>query len=210
MAAVYYRFHSRSDLLRQDQNKRVSSALEEAASSFQGSAAERRALTEAVRQAQRVVDRQTLADKEPFFMLTPSQNTAVVAELLWSSRYPKVATHLWALCIEFVDPSGTGEILFASRETFTGRVGCSARAVAAVLGELVELGALIPLREPEPGKQGRGSVRYFLNPRVGTQGVAKGERSVRVRAAPLLRSIDGSAHPSQRRARAPALSVPAL
>lgn len=44
-------------------------------------------------------------------MLTSAQNTAVIAELLRASRYPKVAVHLWALCIEFVDPSGTGEIL---------------------------------------------------------------------------------------------------
>lgn len=210
MAAVHYRFRSRADLLRQDQNKRVSLALEEAASSFQGSAVERRALTNAVREAQRVVDRQTLADKEPFFMLTSAQNTAVIAELLRASRYPKVAVHLWALCIEFVDPSGTGEILFADRTTFTGRVGCSARAVAAVFGELVELGALIPHREPEPGKQGRGRVRYFLNPRVGTQGLEIGERSARVRAAPLLRSIDGSSHPSQRRDRAASPVRPVL
>lgn len=210
MSAVLSRFRSRADLLRQDQNKRVLAALDEAASSFQGSAVERRALTDAVLAGQRVVHRQTRADKEPFFMLTSSQNTFVVGELLRSSRFPKVAAHVWAVVIELVDPAGTGEILFSSRETFTGRVGCSARAVAGVLSELVRMEALSALREPEPGKQGRGRVRYFLNPRVGTQGLDIGERSARVRAAPLLRSIDGSAHPSQRRSRAAAAPVPVL
>lgn len=201
MSAVQYRFRSRADLLRHDQNKRVSSALSDAASSFEGSASERRALTQALREAQRIVDRQTLAGREPFFMLTSSQNTRVVAELLRSSRYPKVAALVWALAIEFVDPSGTGEVL-AEREAFIARVGCSARAVDGVFAELVALGALIRLREPEPGKQGRGRVRYFINPRVGTQGLSLGERSARIAAAPLLRSIDGSSHPSQRRSRA--------
>lgn len=210
MSAVLSRFRSRADLLRQDQNKRVLSALADAASSFEGSEPERRALTDALREAQRVVHRQTRADTEPFFMLTSSQNTRVVAELLRGSRYPKVAALVWALCIELVDPSGTGEVLFASRETFTERVGCNPRAVAGVLAELVQMGALIPLREPEPGRQGRGRVRYFINPRVGTQGLSLGERTARARSAPLLRSIDGSSHPSQRRSRAAVVPVEVL
>ena len=209
MSAVQFRFRSRADLLRQDQNKRVSEHLAAAAASFEGPASERRALTAALAEGQRVVDRQTLADKGLFFMLTSSQNTRVVAELLRASRYPKVAAHVWALAIEFIDPSGTGEVL-AEREAFIARVGCSARAVDGVFSELVALGALIRLREPEPGKQGRGRVRYFINPRVGTQGLDMGERSVRVRAAPLLRSIDGSSHPSQRRERAASTRSPVL
>lgn len=210
MSAVLSRFRSRSDLLRQDQNKRVSDHLAAAAASFEGSASERLALTAALAEGQRVVDRQTLADKGLFFMLTSSQNSRVVGELVRASRYPKVAAHIWAICIELIDPSGTGEILFADRDTFTSRVGCSGRAVAAVLSELVRLGALIPLREPEPGKQGRGRVRYFMNPRVGTQGLDIGERSARVRSAPLLRSIDGSRHPSQRRERVASIPAPEL
>lgn len=195
MSAVQFRFRSRADLLRQDQNKRVSDHLAAAAASFEGPASERRALTAALAEGQRVVDRQTLSDKGLFFMLTSSQNTRVVAELVRESRYPKVAALVWALAIEFIDPSGTGEVL-AEREAFISRVGCSARAIDGVFAELVALGALIKLREPEPGKQGRGRVRYFINPRVGTQGLSIGERAVRVRSAPLLRSIDGSSHPS--------------
>lgn len=203
MAAVQYRFKSRADLLRRDGNKRVSAVLAEAASLFDGPEVERQALTAALVEAQRVVDRQTLADSPEFFvMLTPSQNRFVVGWLSTKSRFPKVGPHLWAWLIEWLDPSGTGEILM-KRENLVARLGCSGRAVDAVLRELVDLEALSRLRESEPGKQGRGYVRYFLNPRVGTVNLPKGERAARIAAAPLLRSIDGSVHPSQRRSRAP-------
>lgn len=210
MSAVQYRFRSRADLLRQDGNKRVSAVLSDAARSFKGSVAERRALTDALLEAQRVIDRQTLADNpEVFTMLTPSQNRFVVRELVKRSRYPKVGPLLWAWLIEWQDPSGTGEVLM-QRADLVAECGCSTRAVDAVLGELVEMEALSRLREPEPGKQGRGSVRYFLNPRVGTQNIPKGVRAARIRAAPLLRPIEGSEHPSQRRPRARPLAIVAL
>lgn len=199
MSAVQYRFKSRAELLRHEGNKRVSAALLEAAAVFDGSEVERRTLTVALVEAQRVVDRQTLANRpELFVMLTPSQNRFVVEWLATKSRYPKVGPRLWAWLIEWIDPSGTGEILM-TRENLVARLGCSGRAVDAVLRELVDLQALSRLREPEPGKQGRGYVRYFLNPRVGTVNLPKGERAARIAAAPLLRSVDGSVHPSQRR-----------
>lgn len=203
MSAVQYRFKSRADLLRHDGNKRVLAALSEAAAVFDGSEVERRTLTVALAEAQRVVHRQTLADSPEFFvMLTPSQNRFVVGWLSTTSRYPKVGPHLWAWLIEWLDPAGTGEILMR-RDALIERLGCSGRAVDAVLRELVDLQALSRLREPEPGKQGRGTVRYFLNPRVGSCSIPKGERAARIAAAPLLRSVDGSVHPSQRRSRAP-------
>lgn len=209
MAAVQYRFKSLADLLRHDGNKRVSAALSEAAALFDGTELERRTLTVALVEAQRVVDRQTLANSREFFvMLTPSQNRFVVEWLSTKSRYPKVGPRLWAWLIEFLDPSGTGEVL-VTRDVLMARVGCKARAVDGVLRELVDLEALSRLREPEPGKQGRGSVRYFLNPRVGTCSIPKGERAARIASAPLLRSVDGSCHPSQRRPRAPSF-VPEL
>lgn len=202
MSAVQYRFRPRADLLRQDQNARVSSALSEAVSTFDGSELERRVFAKALSAAQSIVDRQTASQNQKvFFMLLPSQNRLVVEYLSTQSKWPKVATRLWAWLFEFVAPDG--EILI-TREGLIDRVGCSPRAVGGVLGELVACQALTRRREPQPGKQGRGHVRYYMNASVGTQFLKNGERDKAVASASPLRLQyrDGVVQLTDRRARA--------
>lgn len=136
-------------------------------------------------------------------LLTMKQNRLVVEHLTANSKWPKAAPRLWAWLFEFLDPDGTGELL-VTREGLTERVKASPRAINGVLAELVEFGALIRLREPEPGKQGRGTVRYFMNPRVGTRNVTTEERAAKIAGAPPLRIIDGGGRRTERRSRAPA------
>lgn len=200
MAAAIRGFSSRSELLRQDQNARARAALVAAVELFDGAPVERQVFSEAVAVAVREVDRRTASHNEgPFIMLYPPQNFLVVEYLSTKSKWPKVATRLWACLFQFVSPVD-GEIL-VTREGLIERVGAQPRAVDGVLAELVKFGALIRRREPEPGKRGRGYVRYFMNPSVGTH-LKAGERSAARASAPLLKVIDGAAHPSQRRARA--------
>lgn len=195
------RVFPRPDLLRQDESARVKEALARTLDGFSGSPRERGELQLAIGAAYGVVDRDTASrNEERFFMLYPSQNRFVVEQLTLHSERPKVATRLWAYVLEFV---GRDYEVLVTREGLIERVGASGRAVDGVLSELVKMGALERLREPEPGKQGRGTVRYFLNPRVGFKDRTAGETAGDRREAPLLKIIDGSAHPSQRRAYAP-------
>lgn len=190
----------RPDLLRQDESARVKEALARTLRSFDGSPKERSALQLAIGAADDVVSRDTASrSEERFFMLYPSQNRFVVEQLSLHSKRPKVATRLWAYILEFV---GRDYEVLVTREGLIERVGASGRAIDGSLAELVKLEALEKLREPEPGKQGRGPVRYFLNPRVGFKDRQASENAADRREAPLLKIIDGNAHPSQRRARA--------
>lgn len=195
------RVFPRPDLLRQDESARVKEALATVLRGFGGSSRERVALQLAVGAATDVVSRGTACrSEERFFMLYPSQNRFVVEQLSLHSKRPKVATRLWAYILEFV---GRDYEVLVTREGLIERVGASGRAIDGCLSELVKLEALQRLREAEPGKQGRGTVRYFLNPRVGFQDRQKSENDADRREAPLLKIIDGSGHASQRRARAP-------
>lgn len=136
-------------------------------------------------------------------MLYPAQNLLVVEHLSRHSSRPIVAPRLWALLFVHARAED-GEILL-TREGLIERVGASRASVDAVLKELVDFGALIRRREPEPGKQGRGPVRYFLNPSVGTQ-LPRGERQAAIAAAPPLRVVDGGLPPTERRKRAPSFA----
>ena len=210
MSAAIGRFLSRREMLGRAQNARAREHLSEVAELFEGSPLERRAMAVALAEASRVIDLQTASRNErSFIMLLPPQNRFVVEYLSTKSKWPKVATRLWAWLFEFVSPVD-GEVL-VTREGLIERVGCRARAVDGVLKELVDIGALIRRREPEPGKQGRGTVRYFMNASVGSCIPHREERAAAVRRdAPLLKVIDGSAHPSQRRAKSPAADLTVL
>lgn len=210
MPAATARLLSRREMLGRAQNARAREYLAEVADLFDGSPFERRAMAAALGEAGRVIDLQSASRNErSFIMLYPPQNRLVVEHLTKNSKWPKVATRLWAWLFEFVSPVD-GEVL-VTREGLIERVGCRARAVDGVLRELVEFGALIRVREPEPGKQGRGTVRYFMNASVGSCIPNRDERAAAVRRdAPLLKVIDGSSHPSQRRARRPAAELAVL
>lgn len=202
MSAAIRRFVSGPELLLQDERNRVREALVKLGEGLALSPVERRAFDAGILSACRVVDRQTAARNErSFIMLYPAQNRMVVQHLLKHSKRPHVAVSLWSWLFEFVRAED-GEILI-SREGLIERVGVSAYSVDAVLRELVSFGALIRLREPEPGKRGRGTARYFMNPRVGTYMTARGEREAAQAAAPVLlfREL-----PTERRSRAPVVA----
>lgn len=192
-------FSSRSELLRQDQNARARAALVAAVELFDGAPVERQVFSEAVAVAVREVDRRTASHNEgPFIMLYPPQN------FWWSVSVDEVEVAQGrdaplGLFVSVCLAGGRRDFGYPRRSDQAG--WAQPRAVDGVLAELVKFGALIRRREPEPGKRGRGYVRYFMNPSVGTH-LKAGERSAARASAPLLKVIDGAAHPSQRRARA--------
>lgn len=203
MPTANRRFFPRPDLLRQDQAASVKRELAEFHLSFQGSSIAQRVMSQAMQAARHTVDACTASRiLEPFLMLQPSQNQFVVEWLSFNSKRPKVALRLWAWLFRFVDsdPAGNGEIL-VTREGLVECVLATSRSVDVVLKELVDLQALIRVREPEPGKQGRGCVRYFMNPRVGSH-KPKGARDAAVSTAPVLGLVGGTDVPSERRSRA--------
>lgn len=209
MSAAIRRFVSGPELLLRDERDRVREALVSLGEGLALSPVERRAFDAGILTACRAVDRQTAARNERFFvMLYPAQNRMVVQHLLKCSKRPHVAVSLWSWLFEFVRPED-GEILI-TREGLIERVGVSAYSVDAVLRELVAFGALIRLREVEPGKRGRGTARYFMNPRVGTCMTSRGERDAAQAVAPKLELVGGSARPSERRSRFAPLVVPVL
>ena len=138
-------------------------------------------------------------------MLYPDQNRLVVEFLTTKSKWPKVGPRLWAYMIEF-HCRETNEVLL-TREGMIDRVKASPRAVDGVLGELVRFHALTTLRVPTVGRQGRGVVQYFLNPRVGSE-YPEGKRDAERARAPKL-GLVASAVPTERRSRA-ALPAPVV
>lgn len=138
-----------------------------------------------------------------FVMISPGQFAAVTRHLRLKSCRPAYALDLWSMCLKYLD-FDTGEIL-QSRSALAAELGVSAKVVSQLMGELVACGAISRDFEDEQGNRGR-AVRYFLNPRVGTN--LHGEaRAAAQAAAPLLKVIDGTSHPSQRRSRASIVPV---
>ena len=128
MPAAIRRSFPRPELLRQDESKRARDVLAAVAAGYAGSATARRVVAQAVAQAIRVVSSETASRNErSFLMMYPPQNRVVVEWLSTKSRWPKVATRLWAWLFEFVAPRD-GEILI-TREGLIERVGAKARAV---------------------------------------------------------------------------------
>lgn len=116
-------------------------------------------------------------------ILYPSENRRLIDHLSRHSKWPKVAVHLWALALEHASPADNEVML--TLDGMAGRIGCHPRAVSGALKELVLLRALIRQRLPEPGKQGRGTVQYFVNPRIASQ-LKKDARETARRHAPPL------------------------
>lgn len=124
------------------------------------------------------------------------------------SKRLRLWNRIWAILPRHVDKS-TGEIKL-TRDQLAELTGHSARQVSQVMSELEECRAIYRYRERVPGLRGPGVVRYFLNSSFGTteEGAARDKLQARdrgriaERAGPILRVIDGSSHPSQRRSRA--------
>lgn len=204
-----------ADLLVEDQRDLVVSLLRDQLQAFDGNHGERDSLADAVAKVERLLPQHTASrSNRSFWMVYPEENFEVVNTLLENSKRPRVAMRVWALIPMFVDRH-TGELLI-TRQGLIARARASAYSVNAALRELVKAKALRVERDPEPGKQGRGTARYFVNASVGTH-LKHGERDKAlstaepvVRTRPALKVVRGSVPRSERRSRAPSFSPAVL
>jgi hypothetical protein len=127
-----------------------------------------------------------------FVMISPSQFGAVVETIHARCDRPMICLRLWTLCFQHLRVD-TGEVM-QSRAELAALLDVTVRDVSRCMSFLVDTGAI------SRRVDGR-SVRYFVNPRVGTHLSGKARDDAQA-AAPILTVIDGSAHPSQRRCRA--------
>ena len=170
---------------------------------------ERPTLRLMVRRLLNEVDRQAASEsKWRFVMISAEDHYAVCCYLQEHSRRPALAQRLWAYILANMSFE-TGEVL-RSREQLAAELKVSGQVVSVLMGELVKVGAISRCYEDEETGTRVRAVRYFVNPRIATneRGVARDE--VQRQAAPLLKLIDGAAHPSQRRSRAPRAVVSEL
>lgn len=105
---------------------------------------------------------------EPFVMIRPAQNLAVVRWLNANSKRPHKATEIWAILFDHLMPH-TGQIML-TREEIAETVGISADDVSKVMNELVKFGAIFSEREKVAGLRGPGMVRYYMNRHVAEVG----------------------------------------
>lgn len=126
------------------------------------------------------IDRQKATDHGwTFVMIGPEQHAAVVRWLRSHSDRPLIAVGLWAELFTALD-TRTGEILL-TREEMGERSGTAPAGVSRVMTQLESIGAIIKRKE------GR-TVRYFMNPLVGTH--LGNDQRVRAQAkAPALRLV---------------------
>lgn len=197
MAAEIRRLRTRPARLRQDENAALRQVLLpflEGGDGFKTYRPEVRALSAKL---VALLDRETSSlNRWTFVMLSPDQNAVVVRYLSDHSKRPLVALNLWALCFQHLR-TDTGEIVL-TREEIAEKLGVYAREVSEVMGELVRFGAISRQREPVAGLRGPGLVRYFMNPNVATHLSGK-LRDEAQKAAPILKLVEGTAHPAQRK-----------
>lgn len=197
MAAEIRRLRTRPARLRQDENAALRQVLLpflEGGDGFKTYRPEVRALSAKL---VALLDRETASlNKWTFVMLSPEQNAVVVEFLAGHSKRPVVAMRLWALCFQHLR-TDTGEIVL-TRDDIAGKLGVASRDVSEVMGELVRFGAISRRREPVAGLRGPGLVHYFMNPNVATHLSGK-LRDEAQKSAPMLKLVEGTAHPAQRR-----------
>lgn len=198
MAAEIRRFRSRPARLRQDERADLRSALLPFRDG-DGFRMPRQEVRLVVAKALALIDRETASQNGwSFVMLSPSQNALVVNFLAAHSERPLVALRLWALCFEHLR-TDTGEIVL-SRGEMAERLGIEVRTVSSLVSELVAFGALSRTRD------GR-SVRYFMNPNVGTHLSGKARDDAQ-RAAVKLALVGCAERGVERRRRAYRPAVP--
>lgn len=123
------------------------------------------------------------AKTEPFIMLMPTQNAAVVRWLRDHSKRPQAATSLWAELFTAVHPT-TGDVML-SRAELAERVGIEPMHVSRIMTELASINAVTRRKE------GRRVV-YAMNPNVATHIPGPEARTeARDEAGPLLRVMEG-------------------
>lgn len=198
MSAAIHRLCTPRDRIRQDQNAELTQAL----LPFLDDPNLDPRLARLLGDLKGLVDRRTASlNKWTFVMLSPDQNAAVVEFLASHAARPLVCMRLWALCFRHLR-TDTGEITL-TREEIAEALAVPSTEISRAMSELVSFGAISRRRERVPGLRGAGLARYFMNPNVATH-LAGRARDDAQRAAPLLKVIDGTSHPSQRRARAAA------
>lgn len=206
MAAVICQLVPRPERLRRDEAE----AFRQALLPFVDGGDLPSQMVEVGRELLAFIDRRSASSNRwTFVMLSPEQNAAVVRHLLSpeGSKRPKVAVALWAECFRHLR-TDTGEIMLG-RDELAVSLAVSADEVSRCMSELVKFGAILRVRERVGGMRGPGVVRYFMNPRVGTH-LSGQARDAAQAAAPMLKVIDGTSHPSQRRARAAAFPLSVL
>lgn len=124
-----------------------------------------------------------------FAMISPAANAAVVDALVATSERPLVAVRLWALLFRHLRRD-TGEVLL-TRDQMAEAVKAPANVVSRLLTELEGMGAISRRLERVPGLRGRGVLRVFMNPLVGTH-LAGAARDRAQAEAPVLQ-----VHPGQ-------------
>lgn len=194
MCAAIRRLRTRPARLRQDENGRLREALLPFRDGAEGSRMEREEVRLLVAKLLAAVDGATASvNRWSFVMLSPDQNDLVVNHLAAHSARPFLAMRLWSLCFRYLRMD-TGEIVL-SREEIAEKLGASPEHVSRVVGELVEFGALSRRRESVAGLRGRGVVRYFMNPNVGTHlsGKARDEaQAAAPKVVPMLGGVERS------------------
>lgn len=204
MPAAIHRLVSRPDRLRRDE----AALLRQALLPFVDGGDSSSQLVEAGRTLLAHVDRLSCSSNRwTFVMLSPDQNAAVVDLIMAGSARPRIAVRLWALLFRHLR-TDTGEVML-SRDDLASALGVSSNDISRCMSELVEFGAVSRERVRIAGLRGPGAIRYFMNPRVATH-LGGASREAAQASAPLLKLIDGSGHPSQRRSRAAVVSLPVL
>lgn len=176
----------RPDRLRHEQAARDRAELARMLEGFQGSPVAREIVGDLLAVADREIAGRTdsLAFKEFLAMYTRA-NREVVRYLRKESKFKVIAPDVWAILLDHVRLGSDYEIMI-DREVLIAKAEASPRAVGQVLKELCDFQALRRERVPEPGKQGRGRVRYFLNARVASMAASQEARILDFKAAPPL------------------------
>lgn len=197
------RWFRRPDRLKAEQAARDRAELARMMEGFQGSPVARQIVGDLLAVADREISSRTdsLAFKEFLAMYTRS-NREVVRYLRKESKHKVIAPDVWAILLDHVRLDSDYEVMI-DREVLVAKAEASPRAVGQVLKELVDFHALRRERVPEPGKQGRGRVRYFLNARVGSMAASHEARIVDFKAA---KPLGKSRLPTEGRSRAPVFS----
>lgn len=142
----------------------------------------------------------------PFMLLGIDEIAAITRHVRHKSRRPALSFHLLMVCFQHMDFE-TGEIV-ASRDQLADELEVAPDVVSQLMGEYVACGVISRCYLDLDGNRTR-TVRYFVNPTVGThlQGAARDEAQ---RAAPVLKLIDGGSRRTERRSRAARAPIEAL
>lgn len=158
------RLKTKKDRLREDQAEQVRQAL---LPFFDNPDFDHDALGRVMVTVQRITT-PTPGTTEPFVMIRPAQNLAVIRWLNANSKRPQKATEVWAILFDHLFPH-TGQIML-TREEIAEQVGISADNVSRIMNELVKFGAIFSKREKVAGMRGPGLVRYYMNRHVAEVG----------------------------------------